>query len=116
MSIRLVDAEVRFGGVKALQGASVDIEPGVVTAVLGPNAAGKSTLLRAMAGLQRLHAGAVSIDGRDLASMAVRELLQQQKRASPVFIVVVDFSVGASLGRLMDDLGSTLNRCLFDCV
>ena len=73
MSIRLVEAEVRFGGVKALQGASVDIEPGVVTAVLGPNAAGKSTLLRVLAGLQRLHAGEVSIDGRELASMAVRE-------------------------------------------
>ncbi len=72
MSIRLEGAEVRFGGVRALQGADVAIESGVVTAVIGPNAAGKSTLLRVLAGIQRLHAGAVSVDGIELASMSMR--------------------------------------------
>lgn len=72
MSIRLEKADVRFGDVRALQGASLDIEPGVVTAILGPNAAGKSTLLRVLAGVQPLRAGAVSIDGIELAAMSMR--------------------------------------------
>ena len=61
MTMRLQAATVRFGAVTALEDASVDIQPGVVTAVIGPNAAGKSTLLRVLAGLQRLQAGVVSI-------------------------------------------------------
>ncbi len=73
MTMRLQAATVRFGAVTALEDASVDIQPGVVTAVIGPNAAGKSTLLRVLAGLQRLQAGVVSIDGTDLASMPDRD-------------------------------------------
>ena len=73
MSLRLRDATVRFGGVMALDGASVDLEPRGVTAVIGPNAAGKSTLLRVLAGIQPLHAGAVSIGGVELASIPVRD-------------------------------------------
>ncbi|MAH65071.1 MAG: iron ABC transporter [Phycisphaerae bacterium] len=73
MSLRLRDVTVRFGRVTALDEASVDLEPRGVTAVIGPNAAGKSTLLRVLAGIQRLHGGAVSIGGVDLASIPVRE-------------------------------------------
>ncbi|MCP4067530.1 MAG: ABC transporter ATP-binding protein [Phycisphaeraceae bacterium] len=73
MTMRLQSATVRFGAVTALEDASIDIQPGVVTAVIGPNAAGKSTLLRVLAGLQRLRSGVVSIDGTDLASMPDRD-------------------------------------------
>ncbi len=51
------------GGDDALRGVSVDAAPGRITAVLGPNAAGKSTLLRCVIGALTPTAGCVLIDG-----------------------------------------------------
>jgi iron complex transport system ATP-binding protein len=47
--------------------------PGTVTALVGPNAAGKSTLLKAVAGLLPPRAGSVRLGGRDLAGLPLRE-------------------------------------------
>ena len=69
MSMRLESAEVRFGGLVAVRNMDLAIEPARITAVIGPNAAGKSTVLRVLAGVQALHAGTVSIDGVDLGGM-----------------------------------------------
>ena len=69
MSMRLERAEVRFGGLVAVRNMDLAIEPARITAVIGPNAAGKSTVLRVLAGVQALHAGTVSIDGVDLGGM-----------------------------------------------
>lgn len=73
MSLLLEDAGVRFGDVQALRGVTLEVPRGAVTAVVGPNAAGKSTLLRALAGIQPLHSGAASIDGVELGRMPARD-------------------------------------------
>lgn len=52
-----------------LRGASFDVEQGEVIALLGPSGGGKSTLLRAIAGLEPLSAGSISWDGIDLAGV-----------------------------------------------
>lgn len=59
---------VRFGyraGEPVLDGVNLDIPAGL-TLLLGPNGCGKSTLLRIAAGVERPHAGAVEVSGRDL--------------------------------------------------
>jgi sulfate transport system ATP-binding protein len=56
----------RFGDYVALDGVSVDVETGSLTALLGPSGSGKSTLLRVIAGLERPDAGAVWLDGDDV--------------------------------------------------
>jgi ribose transport system ATP-binding protein len=53
-----------FGGVRALQGASLSAVPGEVHALVGENGAGKSTLIKALGGRVRPDAGTVRIDGR----------------------------------------------------
>ncbi len=53
-----------FGGVRALQGASLAAVPGEVHALVGENGAGKSTLIKALGGRVRPDAGTIRIDGR----------------------------------------------------
>ncbi len=50
---------VNFGGVKALNGASIEIAEGEVVALMGPNGAGKSTVLKAIFGLVPRESGEV---------------------------------------------------------
>ena len=54
-----------FGEVEALQGVDLDVPDGAFFVVLGPSGAGKRTTLRAIAGLEKLDAGSVHLDGRD---------------------------------------------------
>ncbi|MFC3687936.1 ABC transporter ATP-binding protein [Aquipuribacter hungaricus] len=54
-----------FGEVQALDGVDLDVPDGAFFVVLGPSGAGKTTTLRALAGLERLDAGSVHLDGRD---------------------------------------------------
>lgn len=65
------EAVVRYGSLRAVDQVSVDVAPGEIVAVLGASGSGKSSLLRAVAGLEPLAGGAVSWDGADLAEVPV---------------------------------------------
>jgi ABC-type Mn2+/Zn2+ transport system ATPase subunit len=53
-----------------VQGVTVRVERGHVVGILGPNGSGKTTLLRLLAGMLRPESGTVTLNGRDLASLA----------------------------------------------
>nr|WP_231494849.1 ABC transporter ATP-binding protein [Cellulomonas sp. KRMCY2] len=55
----------------AVDGLSLDVSPGEVVALLGPSGSGKSSLLRAVAGLEPISAGSITWDGADLAGVPV---------------------------------------------
>lgn len=59
MLLQLKDIHVHYGGVKALDGASVEIDEGEVVALMGPNGAGKSTILKTIFGLAPIESGKV---------------------------------------------------------
>jgi branched-chain amino acid transport system ATP-binding protein len=61
---------VSFGGLKALDDVSLDVDAGSVVGLIGPNGAGKSTMLGVLSGLLRPRAGRVMIDGRDVTRLA----------------------------------------------
>jgi len=58
---------VNFGGVKALDGASAEVQQGRITGIIGPNGAGKSTLFNVATGYLRSRAGAVELHGHDIS-------------------------------------------------
>ena len=63
--LSLRDIKKTFGGVEALQGASLDVVAGKVTALVGDNGAGKSTLIKAVMGVHQPTSGSIWIDGRE---------------------------------------------------
>lgn len=62
--LQLSDIHVHYGGVKALDGASVSIDEGEIVALMGPNGAGKSTILKAIFGLAPISSGKVLWEGQ----------------------------------------------------
>jgi len=64
--MQITGARVVLGRHEALADVDLEVAQGETVAVLGPSGGGKSTVLRAIAGLQRLDGGTVALDGRDL--------------------------------------------------
>jgi branched-chain amino acid transport system ATP-binding protein len=66
-----------YGAVKALNGVSLTVPAGSITAVLGANGAGKSSLLRSLSGLVKPKSGRVLIDGHDVVGMHPEDIVQR---------------------------------------
>ncbi len=77
MSLVVEALTFRYGSVQALDGVSAQARPGSVTAVIGPNAAGKSTLLRCIIGRRRPASGRVLIDGEPAHRLRTARLAQR---------------------------------------
>ena len=60
------DVSIAFGGIKAVDHASIDLYPGEVVGLLGHNGAGKSTLIKALSGAYKRDAGQIFIDGQEV--------------------------------------------------
>jgi iron complex transport system ATP-binding protein len=78
-----------------IDGLSVDVLDGRVTAIVGPNACGKSTLLRGLARLLRPSAGQVVLDGHDITTLHTKEVARRlgllpQTSIAPEGISVAD--------------------------
>lgn len=63
-----------YDGTPVLADLSLEVEPGRITALIGPNACGKSTLLKTIGRLHPALAGTVVLDGKDIHSRPSREV------------------------------------------
>ena len=59
----------RFGGLQAVDGVDLVVEPGELRAVIGPNGAGKSTLFNLVTGYYKPDAGTIAFDGSDITGL-----------------------------------------------
>jgi len=82
--IKLLGVELSLGRgaarVHILRGISLEVGQGEAVGLVGPSGSGKSSLLMAMAGLERIDAGAVEIDGQDLAKLDEDDLAEFRGR------------------------------------
>lgn len=87
----------------AVDGMSLDVAPGEVVALLGPSGSGKSSLLRAVAGLEPVAGGSVTWDGGDLAGVPVHRrgfgLMFQDGQLFPHRDVARNVSFGLEMAR-----------------
>ena len=61
--VEMRDIHIAFGGVKAVDGVTIDLYPGEVVGLLGHNGAGKSTLIKALSGAIRKDSGEIYVNG-----------------------------------------------------
>ena len=97
------DVHLTFGATRALSGASIEIGPGEIVALLGPSGSGKSTLLHCLAGILRPNAGEISYRGQRVDAMS-----DQQRSA----LRRSDFGFVFQFGSLVPELSALENVAL----
>jgi branched-chain amino acid transport system ATP-binding protein len=75
-SLEVKDLVTGYGAITALNGVSITVPAGSITAVLGANGAGKSSLLRSLSGLVKPRAGSVLLDGKEIVGRAPEDVVQ----------------------------------------
>jgi branched-chain amino acid transport system ATP-binding protein len=104
--LELDDLHVHYGGIKALKGISIRIDPGQIVTLVGANGAGKSTTLRAISGLLRPVQGRILLEGRSLVGVPPHQIVKKGVSHVPEGrIVFAPLSVADNL-----DLGAYLRR------
>ncbi|MGB3689849.1 MAG: ABC transporter ATP-binding protein [Jannaschia helgolandensis] len=75
--IEVTDLHRHFGGFRAVDGATLRIEPGTITGLIGPNGAGKTTLFNVIAGVLKPTSGTVTMAGEDISGLPPHELFHK---------------------------------------
>ena len=101
-----------FGGIQAVNNASITIETGSITGLIGPNGAGKTTLFNVIAGVYQPSDGRVMLDGEDITGLAPHELFQ--KGMLRTFQIAHEFSTLTVRDNLMMVPGDQAGENLID--
>ena len=93
--LKITDLKVSYGGINAVKGVSFEVPKGSVVSLIGANGAGKSTILRTIAGLVKPVAGTVSfndenITGTDTSNIIAKgiTLVPEGRRVFPDMTVL----------------------------
>ncbi len=118
--LQFQDVELRYDHVYALRGVSLNLSEGETVALIGANGAGKSSILRAIAGLSRIESGSIHfqgerIDGRAPASIVGLgiAMVPEGRRVFPFMSVKDNLLMGAFIRRGRAEIGQSLEE-VFD--
>jgi putative ABC transport system ATP-binding protein len=106
--------------VHALDGVSVDLERGKLTAIMGPSGSGKSTLMHCMAGLDAATSGSVVIDGTELNGLNDKALTKLRRDklgfVFQAYNLVPTLTAAENITLPMDIAGRDVDKAWFDQV
>ena len=112
--LKINDLKVNYGGIEAVKGISFDVPTGEIITLIGANGAGKSSTLRAIAGLVKPASGSIvfegdDITGKDPTAIVTKgiTLVPEGRKIFPDLTVLENLRIGAYLRN--DDLTDDLN-------
>ena len=112
--LEIKDLQVRYGGIEAVKGISLEVPEGKIVTLIGANGAGKSSTLRTISGLVKPAAGKIYFKGEDITGMDANEIVKrgitlvpEGRRIFPDMTVLENLKIGAYLRK--DDLTDDLN-------
>jgi branched-chain amino acid transport system ATP-binding protein len=107
--------EVRYGGIRALNGLSLKVPKGSIVTLIGANGAGKSTTLRTISGLVPATAGTISFDGKEITGWAAHRIVAgglahvpEGRLVFPDLTVKENLMMGAYLRRARKEIAADL--------
>ena len=112
--LKIKDLKVNYGGIEAVKGVSFDVPEGEIVTLIGANGAGKSSTLRAIAGLVKPAAGSIEFNGEDITAKEPNAivskgitLVPEGRKIFPDLTVLENLKIGAYLRN--DDLTEDIN-------
>ena len=113
--LEIRDLVVSYGGIEAVKGISLDVPEGKIVTLIGANGAGKSTTLKAIAGLVRPKSASITFLGESLTGKPSDQivakgvtLVPEGRRVFPNLTVLENLKIGAYLRK--DDLKADIDR------
>ena len=102
--LSIKDLKVNYGGIEAVKGISLDVPKGHIVTLIGANGAGKSSTLRAIAGLEKPSGGHIQFEGKDITGGDATEIVKsgitlvpEGRKIFPDLTVLENLKVGAYL-------------------
>jgi branched-chain amino acid transport system ATP-binding protein len=112
--LSIKDLKVNYGGIEAVKGISFDVPKGDIVTLIGANGAGKSSTLRAIAGLVKPKSGTIEFEGENLTGKDTTvivsrgiTLVPEGRRIFPDLTVLENLRVGAYMRK--DDITPDIN-------
>ena len=111
--LKIDDLRVNYGGIEAVKGVDFEVPEGKIVTLIGANGAGKSTILRTIAGLVKPATGRIRLQAEDITALSPDRivskgitLVPEGRRVFPDLTVLENLKIGAYLRT--DDLGHDL--------
>ncbi|WP_408609779.1 ABC transporter ATP-binding protein [Herbaspirillum autotrophicum] len=81
--LKMDNVSVSYGAIEAARNVSIEVKAGEIVTIIGANGAGKSSLLKSIAGLEPLSGGSIAIGGQDISNMPAHKRLGLGLSMSP---------------------------------
>ncbi len=115
--LEIRDLSVFYGDAQALDGVSLEVGAGQVVALVGANGAGKTSLIRTVAGILKPRGGSIRFDGREIGGLDSHRVcdlgvgqVAEGRQVFPSMTVLENLQVGAMLPRARAQAAVTLER------
>ncbi len=102
--LKVDNLKINYGGIEAVKGISFEVPDQSIVTLIGANGAGKSSTLRAIAGLVKASGGSISFDGEDITSLPTAKrvakgitLCPEGRHVFPDMTVLENIKIGAYL-------------------
>lgn len=117
--LRIENLDVYHGDAQALDGVALTVDQGAIAAIVGANGAGKTSLIRTIAGMHRPARGRILFKGQDIAGLASHKVcnlgigqVAEGRQVFPTLTVAENLEMGAMLPRAKDKRAANLTFVL----